>query len=416
MHDRELYARILGVESPWEVERVELYQGAGDIEIWVAHGEGVLKCPECGEPGSGYDTRERRWRHLDTCQYRTILVAGVPRVECEQHGIRQVQVPWAESGSRFTALFEALAIDWLKEASIKAVARRLRLSWDEADGILVRAVRRGLSRRQLKLPERIGVDETSFQKRHEYVTVVSSLDGHVVHVADGRGKESLAAFYKQFDRNELQRVQMVSMDMWEPYIKVTEQYVPEPAEKIAFDMFHVAQHLGDAVDKVRRAEHRELRSAGDETLKGTRYSWLINPDKMDETKWRQFTQLRKSTLRTARAWAYKEQAMTLWEFHTRGWARRVWNSWYDQAIRSRLEPVKQVARMIKNHLEGIITAIVNRVHNARAEGINSLIQWLKYSARGFRNRERFRNAIYFHLGRLDLYPTGARTTSTHTIS
>ena len=109
------------------------------------------------------------------------------------------------------------------------------------------------------------------------------------------------------------------MDMWEPYIKVTQQYVHGAETKIAFDKFHVAEQLGDAIEKVRRVEHRELKSVGDETLKGTRDSWLINPDKMDEARWRQFRQLRESSLRTARAWAYKEHAMKLWDFSTRGW-------------------------------------------------------------------------------------------------
>ena len=407
MRDRELYRKILGIEAPWEVEDVELDLPAGVIEVRVIHRDHEHKCPVCGEAASGYDTRLRRWRHLNTLQYRTILVAPVPRVKCQEHGVKQIGVPWAEAGSRLTALFEGLVIDWLKAANIKAVAGLTKLTWDEVDGVMARAVRRGLSRREVSLPTRIGVDETSFQKRHEYVTVVSGLDGQVLYVADGHDKRALEDYYKQFDSQELERVETVSMDMWEPYIKVTQQYVPGAETKIAFDKFHVAKQLGDAIEKVRRAEHRELKSVGDETLKGTRYSWLINPDKMDEARWRQFRQLRESSLRTARAWAYKEHGMKLWDFSTRGWSRRAWNSWYNTAIHSHLEPVKQVARMIKRHLEGIITAIVNRVNNAGAEGINSVIQWLKYSARGYRNRERFRNAIYFHLGGLDLYPAGA---------
>ena len=145
----------------------------------------------------GYDTRERRWRHLDTCQYRTILIAAAPRVRCPVHGVGQVTIPWAEAGSRFTALFEALAIDWLREASLTAVARQLGLSWDEVDGIQARAVGRGLARRVLTPPQRIGVDETSFQKRPEYVTVVCDLERDVVlHVADEHKETSLADFYQ----------------------------------------------------------------------------------------------------------------------------------------------------------------------------------------------------------------------------
>ena len=121
-----------------------------------------------------------------------------------------------------------------------------------------------------------------------------------------------------------------------------------------------------------------------------------------------------SALQTARAWGYKEHAMTLWRYRTRGWARKAWQSWYRSAIRCRLEPVKRVARMIKRHLEGIVTAVVQGVSNARAESINAGVQWLKYSARGFRNRQRFRNAIYFHLGGLDLYPPVSAVTTSST--
>ena len=236
--------------------------------------------------------------------------------------------------------------------------------------------------------------------------MVNDLDGHVLHVADGRGKESLEEFYKQFDREQLARIQTVAMDMWEPYIRVSTQYVADAQEKIAFDKFHVAGHLGDAVDRVRRAEHRRLAGADDQRLKGSRYRWLTNPENMDEERWEQFAELRDSALQTARAWGYKEHAMTLWAYRSRAWARKAWLAWYRSAIRCRLEPVKRVARMIKRHLDGIVTTVVDKVTNARAESINAGIQKVKYSARGFRNRKRFRNAIYFHLGGLDLYPAG----------
>ena len=115
-------------------------------------------------------------------------------------------MPWSESRSRFTALFEAVVIDWLQEATTAAVAQQLGLSWDEVDGVMQRAVQRGLQRREVQLPARLGVDETSFQKRHEYVTVINDLDGKVVYVADGRTKESLEKFYKQFDSEQLAQV------------------------------------------------------------------------------------------------------------------------------------------------------------------------------------------------------------------
>lgn len=410
MRDKELYARILGIEHPWEVREVLLDDDDGSVEIRIGYSEKVaLACPHCSEPSPGYDSRTRRWRHLDTCQYKTILVANVPRANCATHGVTQVAVPWAEAGSRLTALFEALVIDWLKETSTQAVARRLRMSWDEVDGVMQKAVERGLARREQHLPKRIGIDETSFQKRHEYVTVIVDQDaGTVVHVSDDRKKETLDAYFQGHSEPELSAVRTVSMDMWRPYIASVEEHVPEADSKICFDKFHVAKHLGDAVDKVRRQEHRALRAEGDDRLIRTKYLWLRNPENMSFERWTGFKALRESTLKTARAWAIKELAMSLWSYRRRGWALRAWKQWLSWAQRSRLEPVRKVAAMVKSHLTGIVNAIIHGITNARSEGINAKIQWIKFTGHGYRNRERFRTAIYFHLGGLDLYPCGIR--------
>jgi len=409
VQDRDLYAKLLGITSPWSVEDVELDMKAREVVVRVAVADDdALKCPECFRPCGRHDTRERRWRHLDTMQMKTILVAKVPRVKCDEHGVHQVHVPWAEPGSRFTALFEALVIDWLQEASISGVARLLRLSWDEVDGVMKRAVKRGLERRKLEVVARIGVDETSFAKGHEYVTVVNDLDeSRVLYVADGRGKDALGGFYGQFSDEQLAQVSVVAMDMHTPYIIATHEAVPQAERKIAFDKFHVAKHLGDAVDRVRRAETKELRGDGDDRLVGTRYHWLMNPNEMSDGRWEAFESLRTSTLKTARAWALKEEAMALWSPKLGSWLSDAWASWYAWAIRSRLEPMKKAARTIKDHLTGILVAIRKKVSNAKAEGTNATIQWVKYKARGFRNRDRFRTAIYFHCGGLDLYPSGA---------
>jgi transposase len=406
------YAQLIGLPPPWEVTEIELSHGDEEVRIHVAQAPGSrLRCPECDTVCPGYDTRERRWRHLDTMQYRTLVIAQVPRVDCAQHGVRQVSVPFADPGSRFTALFEVLAIDWLLEASFSAVARKLRLSWDEVSGIQARAVQRGLARRKQRSPKRIGVDETSFQKRHEYVTVVNDLAaGVVLHVADDRKQESLDGFYEGLGEKACARLTEVVMDMWAPYIASTRQHVPEADAKIVFDKFHVAKHLGDAVDQVRRQENRELRAEGDERLVKTKYWWLQNPDSMDRRQWTEFGPLRKSRLKVARAWALKEAAMGLWGYARRGWAERMWKAWYSWAIRSRLEPVKRVARMIQSHWEGVVNAATSDVTNALSEGLNSQIQWIKRKACGYRNRERFRLAIYFHLGGLDLYPEPLNST------
>lgn len=405
---------MIGLVRPWQVSRVEVSHVDQEVRIFVVRGSRPkLRCPECDRPGVGYDTRERRWRHLDTMQYRTFLIAEVPRMKCGEHGVRQVAVPWSDPGSRFTALFEALVIDWLREANVRALSRRLGLSWDEVAGVQRRAVARGLERRKEVPPTVIGVDETAFQKRHEYVTVVHDIEREVVvHVADGRKQEALEAYYEGLGAAACGGIERIAMDMWAPYIAATREKVPDADEKIVFDKFHIAKHLGDAVDRVRRQENRELVAQGSDRLKGTKYYWLQNPAGMSAKRWRGFASLRTSRLKVARAWAMKEEAMLLWGYVRRGWAERMWMKWYSWAIRSRLEPIKQVARMIKKHWKGVINAATTSVTNARAEAINGRIQWIKRMACGYRNRENFRSAIYFHLGGLDLYPETLKSTHT----
>ena len=405
MNDCQLYAQILGIQKPWEVTSVELNRDKGEVRVAVGLRNTKVHCPVCGKTGSGYGQKEREWRHLDTCQYRTVLVAMVPRVNCKEHGVLQMEVPWAEPGSRFTALFEALAIDWLRECSAAGVARQLRLSWDQVAGIQGRAVQRGLARRAARRPKHIGVDETSFQKRHEYVTIVNDLDaGDVIHVADDHKRESLDGFYKELGEPACRGIETVAMDMWAPYISSTQAFVPDAATKVLFDKFHIAQHLGDAVDKVRREENRALVAVGDDSLRKSKYLWLTKPSRMSPVQARRFGPLRDSRLRAARAWALKESAMALWGYQQRGWAERAWERWCSWAIRCRLEPVKRVARMIRKHWDGVMNAATSSITNARSESTNAKIQRIKRMACGYRNRENFRNAIYFHLGGLSLYP------------
>lgn len=406
MRDKELYSQILDISLPWEVTEVELDRAKREVLVRVEWppSEG-LRCGECGGACGQYDRRERSWRHLDTCQYKTILTASIPRVHCPEHGVQQVKVPWAEPGSRFTALFERLVIDWLHEASIKAVSEQLGLSWDEVDGVMQRAVARGMKRREAQEPKRLGIDETSFQKRHEYVTVMNDLErGIVIDVLDDRTQETLENGLKSLGGKVLDNLEVVTLDMWQPYIAALKNVVPQASEKIAFDRFHVAKHIGDAVNKVRQLEHRAFHAQGDSPLTRSKYLWLRRSENLDADEESRLEHLCRCATKTARAWSLKELAITLWSYACRGWARRAWKHWCSKAMRSRLEPIKRVARMIKKHLEGIINAIVLSASNARSEATNARIQWLKKSACGFRNRRRFRNAILFHLGGLNLYP------------
>ena len=406
MRDRDLYAKLLQIEAPWYVRDVDTKLEEGLIEVFIGFdAKAEATCPECGAACPRYDVRTRSWRHLDTMQYRTVLTAEVPRVECPEHGVKQVKVPWSGPGSRFTAMFEALVIDWLHEASFSAVARLLGMSWDEVDGVQRRAVRRGLQRRESEPLRHIGIDETSFQKRHEYVTVVYDTQRRrVLEVLDGRKQETLENFYWDTPFEHIKTLESVSMDMWGPYIEATKLHVPDADSKIAFDRFHVAKHVSDGVNHVRKGENAELREVGNDSLKGTRYLWLQNPEHMKPKNRLRFEQLRSTSLRVARAWAMKETARHLWSYKTRGWARRGWSKLIDWMARSKLGPMVKVGRTLRAHLWGIVNAVVLGVTNAHLEAVNARIQGLKKRACGYRNRTRFRHAILFHCGGLDLYP------------
>lgn len=406
MQDRQLYQQILGITAPWSVERVELkLDKENAVRVFLKHAKNIeWKCAECGASCPLHDHEPARvWRHLDTCQYQTLLHTSVPRTKCPEHGVLVVQVPWAEANTRFTLLFERLVINWMLESDRTAVARMFDISWDQANRIMQKAVERGLLRREPWEGSLIGVDEKSFQAHHEYVTVVCDLEkGHVLHVGDHRKQATLDAFYVGLNTDQKQGIQAVAMDMWEPYIQSTTQLLPNAA--IVFDKFHIAKNFSKAVDQVRRAENKRLRAEGDDRLQGTRYQWLTNPTNFTNEAWRDFKDLRTSKLRTARAWALKETFSTFWKYTYAGSARKFFRDWYRWAIRSRLKPIKGVARMLKKRLPQLLNYFKYRITNATAESLNSKIQWIKYMSRGFRSREGFRRAILFHCGGLNLHP------------
>ena len=303
MRDTDLYTRISGIEVPWQVSTVKVEMAKGEIIVHVERKVGAkLCCPICGRESQGYDSRRRRWRHLDTCQYKTILEADVPRVECPEHGVVATSVPWAEPNSGFTAMFKALVIDRLKKASTAAVWRLMGLSWNAIDRTMQQAVKRGLARRGEICARHLGVDETAFKTRHDYVTIVSDQDeSKVLHVSSDRKKAGLKKWYESLPECYLQAIESVS---------ILESLL-SAQEKIAFDKFHVTKYLGEAVDKVRRQKHKVLMAEGHEDLKGSKHHWLYNQANMTPEKRRSFRALCESTLKTAHTWAIKELAISL---------------------------------------------------------------------------------------------------------
>ena len=407
MRDTELYRHLLGLESPWEVSRVELSAEGGRIDVWVEHPKRTrFLCPECDTELSVYDhAEEREWRHLDSCQFITYLHAKPPRINCAEHGVIQIRLPWAEPMSRFTILFERLAVDVLKECDVSGASGLLRTSWDETWHLMERAVARGLSVKEPGAPAHLGVDEKSAGRGQDYITIVSDLDkGTVCHIADERRQASLDGYFDTLTPEHLAGIEAVAMDMWEPYANSVRAHLADADDKIVFDRFHLMGYLGKAVDTVRKQENRALMAEGDRSLAGSKYLWLYSRENLPNRHRGRFASLRDTDLKTARAWAIKETLRHFWEYKRRGWAERHWKSWYFWATHSRLQPIIEAARTLKRHEAGLLSYFAHPITNAGAEGLNSRIQALRVSARGYRNREHFKTAIHFHLGGLALYP------------
>ena len=325
---------------------------------------------------------------------------------CPEHGVRQVRLPWAKRHSRFTLLFERFAIEVLGNTHIQAGRRILGISWDEAWHLMDKAVQRGLQSKPKRVIALLGVDEKHAGAGQDYVTIICDLDrGTVEEVTAGNNCASLEAYFDQLATEQLEGIEAVAMDMAGGYINAVSGRLPNGGEKIVFDRFHIMKLMNEAVDKVRRQENRHLREAGNPLLSGTKFLWLRGQERLAPYRQNWFASLRVAGLKTARAWAIKEMLRHLWKYKSLAWAEKHWKRWYFWATHCRLEPVKKVANTLQHFLYGILSYCKHRITNAMTEGINSRIETLWKSACGFRNKERFRTVILFHLGGLELYPS-----------
>ncbi len=406
MDDKELYRQILGVIAPWEINRIDLNMDQDRVDIyveWPYLQDGI--CPECERACKIHDRREERvWRHLDTCQLKTFIHCRIPRVVCPEHKTKTMEVPWAEEMSRFTRQFERIAVLFLEGSeNRRKTAEALRISWDEMNHIMEKAVKRGLSRRNDEPIKYIGMDEKSFLKGQSYITVMTDTEGkRVLDIVKNRKAESVDTLWDSLTEKQKSGIEAVSMDFWKPFITGAEKHVPEAA--IVHDRFHIMKYMNEAVDKVRRKENKYLMTQQDKTLIGTKYLWLKAKRNFTKANKIDFRELNIDQLAVGRAWNRKELLRHLWDYTYKKPARTFFNKWYFSATHSKLKPVIDVAKMLKRHIENILTFIKYRITNAFAEGINSKIQHIKATARGFRNFNNYRTSILFYCGNLSLYP------------
>jgi transposase len=266
-----------------------------------------------------------------------------------------------------------------------------------------RAVARGLARRRLEGLKVVGLDEKSFGAGQSYISVMTDLSARrVLEVTPGNDTASGCRLWAALPAEQRAQVEAAAMDMSAGFAAATEQAAPQAA--IVHDKFHVSMLLNAAVDQVRRREHRELMKENDDRLKGTRQTWLYNPTNLNDQRLEDFQALLQENLKTSRAWFHKENFSGFWEQEGAWAGEGYFQRWYASAIRSRLEPIKKVARTLKAHLANLLNYFSYRITNAVTEGLNSKIQQLKANARGFRSFENYRTRILFLCGKLDLLP------------
>lgn len=248
----------------------------------------------------------------------------------------------------------------------------------------------------------VGLDEKSFGLRQDYISVLTDLkEARVLEVVAGNNTESGAKLWQSVPQEQREKVEAAAMDMSAGFAAATRREAPQAA--IVHDKFHVSKMLNEAVDKVRRREHHLLRKEGDERLTGSKQLWLYNPANLSDQRFEDFQLLLKENLKTGRAWLHKENFSGFWQQEGRWAAEGYFKRWYASAIRSRLEPIKKVARTLKAHLDNLLNYFAYPITNAVTEGLNSKIQQLKANARGFRSFMNYRTRILF-CGKLDLLP------------
>lgn len=261
-----------------------------------------------------------------------MLIARTPRVKCPEHGVKNAAVPWAEKGSRFTLMFERFAIDVLLAAqTVKGAQSILGTSWDETWHILTKAVQRGKARKTDKAMPRIGIDEKAFRKGQNYITLIYDLDRSTVEaISDGNDTDSGNACFSQLSQAQRDSVEAISMDMSVAFVKATKANIPMAETKIVHDRFHIMKLATEAVDKVRRGEHRRLTAQGDVRLSGTRYHWLTSQENLNDRQKERFEA----------ASAYKEMLRDLWHHADAQSARELQDS--DLLLLRRAQPLPTI--------------------------------------------------------------------------
>jgi transposase len=404
MNQLSLFSAALGLAAPWQVVDVRFDPTAGRIDFEVAFTPGTrFTCPHCGaEHQPVHDTLKREWRHLNFFQFQAYLHAKLPRVRCGDCGkTTQVAAPWARPGSGFTVLMEALIVTLCQAMTVRAVAQLLAVSDMRLWRTLDHYVEQARAQEDFSGVTAVGLDETAARRGHAYISLFHDLDvGRLLFGCEGRKGAVVGQFAEDLEAHGgcAENVRAVCIDMSASYQAGIAEHLPWA--EVTFDQFHVIQLVNTAVDEVRRQEVKSTPS-----LKRSRYLWL--KDKRDWTR-RQilhYTDLKRLNLKTHRAFRIKEALREIYRSAPdRETAEALLQRWYQWARRCRLEPIKRVAKTLKDHWEGILNAFDSRLTNGRVEAINALIQAAKAKARGYGTTRHLITIAYLVAGKLTHLP------------
>ena len=341
------------------------------------------RCSECGRKCAGYDReRDRRWRHLDFAGMQVQLRYDTRRVDCPRCGVKVEQLPWAETSAWFTRPFEDHVGYLAQRCDKTAVSSMMRVAWDTVGAIIQRVVARHQKRDPLKGLTVIGVDELSYRRHHEYITVVVDHDRRcIVWAKPGKNADTLRAFFDELGPARCAKLEAVTIDMSAAYIKAVTECSPQA--QIIFDRFHVQRLAHDALDEVRRDEVRAATDDERGALKKTRWALQKNPWNLNGVEMMKLSALPKANRRLFRAYLLKEALAAVLDRKQVNVAAQKLDEWTSWASRSRLEPFRRVARTIREHADGILAYVTSRLSNGRTEGLNGKMRTLTRRAYGF---------------------------------
>jgi transposase len=400
MQSEQLFETALGVGAPWYVSDSRFDAEAKTLTICVDFKPGSrFSHPEVAGEHPVHDTQTKQYRHLNFFQHECFLEVRVPRVKLPDGSVRLIEPPWAGKLSGFTLLFEALVLSLCREMPFAAVARLVGESWHRVATIAERYVELALARADYSAVRELAIDETSKARGHNYVTLAANAANRaVIFVTDTRESSAVERLAADLVAHggDPEAIRAVSIDMSPAYIKGVQAHLPNAA--ITFDKFHVIAHASQALDLTRRAEQKR-----DPTLKGLRWALLKDRSRLSNTRRTDLDTLlaNLTTKRTARAWRYREDLREILNRKQINVVRGMLWQWCTNVMRSKVEPMKDVARMIRNHLEGIVAWARTRMTNGFLEALNGLFQAAKRKARGYRRLATIRTVIFLIAGKLN---------------